>query len=121
MEYRVCQDVSFEKFRFWCRGGGMAAACFNWPFEEESEVCGEWRTSTEDAYASFYTVLDRVTDCDAPGNSCVRATPMGEPRLRRSESGAMKLTGADEKSVGDSILGVFASLWESLGKIVSFG
>ena len=115
MEYRVCQRVNFTELAVSCRGG-MAGFCWPYGITDEREVCGEWRSNTGDAYASFYSVLNRVTDCDAPGTSCSSATPLDEPQLRTSESGAMKLVGGDEKSVGDSILGIFKMMWKSFKK-----
>jgi len=115
MEYQVCQGVDFTELAISCRGG-MAGMC--WPYEitEEREVCGAWRTNEPDAYASFYTTRASVTDCDAPGNSCVEAVPSGSTKLRTHEAGALKSVGANEKSVGDSILGIFKVMWESFKK-----
>lgn len=91
MDYRVCQDVNFEKYEFWCRGG-PAAMCYNWPITSQREVCGEWRASEQDAYASFYTTIERATDCSRPGNSCFNATRVGRPEVETSAAASQKFS-----------------------------
>ena len=112
MDYRVCQSVEFEKWDVTCRGG-PAAMCWHYTTADDRVVCGAWRASEQDAYASFYTTMSTVTDCSRPGSGCIDATPIGEPELRTSGSGALKLVGANEKSVGDSILGVINMILSS--------